>query len=169
MTPYAGSKSPERAGLPPSQPGSPLVYATTQGLRSVPYIVLSDSGMTETGGLHLSYILECHHVPERLLTRVPQAKAGAPAQQLLSYDESQCRGIIYLPNPLLGSAGHKVLELAEVMRDSYLNRATYNSPRAFQVSHHVHQHGESGIWGLPWTRGWCIRPTTSKYRLDRAF
>ncbi len=103
------------------------MYATTQGLRSVPYIVLSDSGMTEAGGLHLSYILECHHVPERLLTRVPQAKAGAPAQQLLSYDESQCRGIIYLPNPLLGSAGHKVLELAEVMRDSYLNRATYNS------------------------------------------
>ena len=75
--------------------------------------------MTEAGALHLSYILELHHVPRRLLTRVPQAKAGAPAQQLLSYDESPCRGVIYLPNPLLGSAGHKVLELAEAMRDVY--------------------------------------------------
>ena len=95
------------------------MYATTRGLRSVPYIVLSESAMTEAGALHLSYILELHHVPRRLLSRVPQAKAGAPAQQLLSYHESQCRGVIYLPNPLLGSAGHKVLELAEAMRDVY--------------------------------------------------
>ena len=73
--------------------------------------------MTEVGALHLSYILQFHNVPERLLTRVPHAKAGAPTQQLLSYDRSHCRGIIYLPNHLLGSAGHKVLELAEVMRD----------------------------------------------------
>ena len=79
--------------------------------------------MTEACALHLSYILEVHHVPERLLTRVPHAKAGAPIQQLLSYNESQCRGIIYLPNPLLGSAGHKVLELAEVMRDEDSNYA----------------------------------------------
>lgn len=99
------------------------MYATTRGLRSVPYIVLSNSDMTETGALHLSYILEVHHVPERLLTRVPHAKAGAPAQQLLSFDESPCRGIIYHPNPLLGSAGHKVLELAEVMRDRQLDYA----------------------------------------------
>lgn len=123
-----GSKFPEKAGLPPAQPESPLLYATTRGLRSVPYIVLSNSGMTEAGALHLSYILEVHHVPERLLTRVPHVKAGAPAQQLLSYTESQCRGIIYLPNPLLDSAGHKVLELAEVMRDSHLDYAVDDSP-----------------------------------------
>lgn len=85
--------------------------------------MLSNSGLTEAAALHLSYILEVHHVPERLLTRVPHAKAGAPIQQLLSYNESQCRGIIYLPNPLLSSAGHKVLELAEVMRDDYSNYA----------------------------------------------
>ena len=85
----------------------------------MPYIVLSNSGMTEAGALHLSYILEVHYLPERLLARVPHAKAGAPTQQLLSYNESKCQGIIYLPNPLLGSAGHKVLELAEIMRDGY--------------------------------------------------
>ena len=104
------------------------MYATTRGLRSVPYIVLSDSEMTEVGALHLSYILDLHLVPERLLTRVPHAKAGAAAQQLLFYDESQCRGIVYLPNPLLGSAGHKVLELAEVMRNGYLDYAEDDFP-----------------------------------------
>lgn len=123
LTLCSGSKSPEKAGLPPSQSDSSLMYATTRGLRSIPYIVLSDSGMTEAGALHLSYILEFHHIPETLLTRVPHAKAGTPAQQLLAYDESQCRGIIYLPNPLLSSAGHKVLELAEAMRDGYLDYA----------------------------------------------
>ena len=117
------SKSPDKAILLPSQPESPLLYTTTRGLRSVPYIVLCNSGMTEASALHLSYILELHHVPEKLLTRVPNAKAGAPTQQLLSYNESQCRGIIYLPNPLLGSAGHKVLELAEMMRDGYSKSA----------------------------------------------
>ena len=110
------------------------MYATTRGLRSVPYIVLSNSDMTEVGALHLSYLLEVHHVPERLLTRVPHAKAGAPAQQLLSYDESPCRGVIYLPNPLLGSAGHKVLELAEVMRDGYLAYAVDGFPEHSQAA-----------------------------------
>ena len=81
--------------------------------------MLSDTEMDEIGALHLSYILQFHHAPDILLTRVPHAKAGAPAQQLSSYKESHCRGIIYLPNPLLGSAGHKVLELAELMRDYY--------------------------------------------------
>ena len=118
-----GSKSPGKAVLPPFQPESPFLYSTTRGLRSIPYIVLSNSGMTEAGALHLSYVLEVHHVPERLLARVPHAKAGAPTQQLLSYNESKCRGIIYLPNPLLGSAGHKVLELAELLRDRYSNYA----------------------------------------------
>lgn len=128
LTLYSGSKSPDKAGPPPFQPESPLMYATTCGLRSVPYIVLSNSEMTEAGALHLSYILEIHHAPERLLTRVPHAKAGAPTQQLLSYDETQCWGIIYLPNPLLGSAGRKVLELAEKMRDGYLDYTAEDLP-----------------------------------------
>lgn len=121
------SKHPDKAVLPAAQLEPASLYATTRGLRSIPYIVLSNCGMTEVGALHLSYILEIHHVPERLLTRVPNAKAGAATQQLVSYNESQCRGLIYFPNPLLGSAGHKVLELAEVMRDGYSNYALGSS------------------------------------------
>ena len=144
------SKHPDKAVLPAAQLESASLYATTRGLRSVPYIVLSNSGMTEAGALHLSYILEIHHVPERLLTRVPNAKAGAPTQQLVSYNESQCRGIIYLPNPLLGSAGHKVLELAEVMRDGYSNYALEGfreSPNAPTMSTENLPRAVSGLEG----------------------
>lgn len=74
--------------------------------------------MKETCALHLSYIVVCHNMPERLLTRVPAAKAGPPTQHLLAYDnETRCRGIIYLPNPQLGTAAMKVLDLSEAVRE----------------------------------------------------
>ena len=74
--------------------------------------------MTETCALYLSYIVVCHNMPEQLLTRVPAAKAGPPAQHLLAYDkETSCRGIIYLPNAQLGAAAMKVLDLSEAVRE----------------------------------------------------
>ena len=77
--------------------------------------------MTDACALHLSYVIVSHNVPKQLLTRVPPAKAGPPAQQLLAYDEeSRCDGIIYFPNANMGNAGLKVLELAETLRISLL-------------------------------------------------
>lgn len=74
--------------------------------------------MNETCALYLSYIVVCHHIPEQLLTRVPAAKAGPPTQHLLAYDnETSCRGIIYLPNPQLGTTAMKVLDLSEAVRE----------------------------------------------------
>lgn len=74
--------------------------------------------MEETCALYLSYIVVCHHKPEQLLTRVPAAKAGPPAQHLLAYDnETRCRGIVYLPNSRLGTAAMKVLGLSEAVRE----------------------------------------------------
>lgn len=121
MTLLPDSISSEKTDLKASQQDPLPIYTTAQGLRSIPYIVLSDTSMTETGALHLSYILACHTSPEFLLTRVPPAKAGPPAQQLTSYDGTDCRGIVYLPNSLLSNAGQKVLELAETIRDSHLD------------------------------------------------
>ncbi|MCJ1469659.1 hypothetical protein MMC07_008295 [Pseudocyphellaria aurata] len=93
-------------------------YATTRGLRSVPYLILSQTAMEETCALYLSYIVVCHNKPEQLLTRVPAAKAGPPAQHLLAYDnETRCRGIVYLPNSQLGTAAMKVLDLSEAVRE----------------------------------------------------
>ena len=78
--------------------------------------------MTEACALHLSFIVACHDLPETLLKRVPRAKAGLPAQQLNVFDESPCRGIVYLRNPSLGQAGSKVLELAELIRSIPLDK-----------------------------------------------
>ena len=106
-------------------------FAATRGLRSVPYLILSDTGMTETCALHLSFIVEGHHVPGQLLTHVPLAKAGTHTQQIMGYNESQCRGIIYHPNTSLGNTGLKVLELAERRRDQQrceMNEADVGSP-----------------------------------------
>lgn len=97
-------------------------HPETRGLRSVPYIVLSDTSMTEICALHLSYIVASHNMPDLLLAHLPAVKPGASAQQLLAYDQdSGCRGVIYTPNPQLGPAGLKVLDLAEAMRDSVLD------------------------------------------------
>lgn len=94
------------------------IYVTTKGLRSVPYLILSNTGMAEACALHLSYVIGNHNMPEKLLSRVPVAKAGPHTQQLLAYDsETRCRGIVYLPNSHLGGAAMKVLELAEAVRD----------------------------------------------------
>lgn len=93
------------------------VYASTYGLRSVPYLIFSATSMTETCALHLSYVVTHHGMPEQLLRYVPAAKAGAPAQQLQTYSHTAgCRGLIYDSNPSLGVAGMKVLDLAEIVR-----------------------------------------------------
>lgn len=95
--------------------------STTRGLRSVPYLIFSDTAMTELCALHLSYLVICHNMPERLMACVPPPKAGLPAQQLAAYDsETRCRGVVYLPNPQLGTAGLKVLDLSEAVREGLL-------------------------------------------------
>ncbi|KAL9104186.1 MAG: hypothetical protein Q9163_000838 [Psora crenata] len=123
-----GFKPAERSGTSAAEADKYPLYATAKGLRSIPYIVLSDTSMDETSALHLSYILANHQPPNRLLARVPPAKAGPHAQQLLAYDnETRCRGIIYLPNPTLSNAAQKVLEIAETVRDGIQDTATPSS------------------------------------------
>ncbi|SLM33349.1 hypothetical protein LPUS_01823 [Lasallia pustulata] len=105
------------------------VYASTRGLRSVPYIVFGNTTMTEACALHLSYVLVCHNFPEQLVARVPPAKAGPPQHQLESYGiTSGCKGMVYLPNDKLGTAGSRVLELAELARTEMLDDASQDEP-----------------------------------------
>ena len=93
------------------------VYNTKSGLRSVPYVILCDTSMSDICALHLSYIIEDHYMPKDLLRLVPSVKAGPAAQQILTYDDSECRGIVYYANSQLSNVGLKVLELAERRRD----------------------------------------------------
>lgn len=86
--------------------------------------------MTEACALHLSYVLVCHNFPEQLVARVPSAKAGPSQQQLEAYDiTSGCQGLVYLPNDKLGTAGSKVLELAELAREGILEETTQGISR----------------------------------------
>ena len=87
------------------------LYATARGLRSIPYVIFAgkrlnrrksytwpmnnkmkanrwttDTSMTESCALHLSYIIPLHPTSTQLLKRVPPAKAGPSAQRLLSYN-----------------------------------------------------------------------------------
>lgn len=54
------------------------------GLRSIPFITLSDVGMTDTGALWLSYVLEDHHYPNQL---VDPLNATLPGSTIGTYQQ----------------------------------------------------------------------------------
>ena len=135
-----------------TEPGSSLghaepldIYITTKGLRSVPYLILSNTGMTEACALQLSYVIGSHNMPEKLLSRVPVAKAGPHTQQLLAYDsETRCRGIVYFPNSNLGGAAMKVLELAEAVREGLCEDFDLDGEEGFGDLVHKPKPAENG-------------------------
>ncbi|KAL8888723.1 MAG: hypothetical protein Q9215_003907 [Flavoplaca cf. flavocitrina] len=95
---------------------------STRGLRSVPYLILANTDMTDAAALQLSYVLACHHAPDRLLKQVPPPKPGHQVQLLDAYDnETGCHGLVYLPNDQISSPGHRMLELSESARQLLLD------------------------------------------------
>ena len=102
--------------------------------------------MRDAGALYLSYIIVEHHDPSQLLSRVPTAKPGPEQHQLDSYDETQCRGIIYTTNAKATKMGIKVLDLAERERRTVAehlspiesNDALSSLFKADPVSEHSH-------------------------------
>ena len=50
------------------------------------WTLATDTSMTETCALHLSYVVSFHFPPTQLLKRVPPAKAGPSAHHLAAYD-----------------------------------------------------------------------------------
>ena len=116
------TKSPEREssvkfGHTPGLPDPSSRYAECLGLRSISYIIFSDTGMTEPCASHLSWVVEHHHLPNKLMGFVPLPKAGPPTHQLEEYNaRSGCRGIVYFPNENISNAGRKALEWAEEVR-----------------------------------------------------
>ncbi|KAK7605641.1 hypothetical protein IWX49DRAFT_244814 [Phyllosticta citricarpa] len=88
-----------------------------QGLRAVPYIILNDCSLTDSGALFLSYALEKHYFPPQLMCPL---KAGPQATQLDDYqDKSGCWGIVYLPNDALTDIGLNLLDKAEDARREF--------------------------------------------------
>lgn len=156
MVNYAERRTPVKASLAGLQGENPRHYQASQGLRSVPYIVLPETGMTENCALHLSYVIALHCTPQQLLQRVPPAKAGAQMQQLLNYDmDTDCQGIVYYPNADLGSTGTKVLRLAEMVRRGLLDEMDEASSEAspLQVRKVSAAKRSSDSWSSPIASG----------------
>ena len=88
----------------------------------MPYLILANTDMTDAAALQLSYVLACHHAPDRLLKQVPPPKPGHQVQLLDAYDnDTGCHGLVYLPNDQISSPGHRMLELSESARQLLLD------------------------------------------------
>jgi hypothetical protein len=91
-----------------------VILKRRAGLRSIPYIILRDVGMTDAGVLHLSYILESHFWPQYLMTTL---KEGSHAAKIKEEDDAtHAFGLIYVDNPKISTAGSRLLECAEQAR-----------------------------------------------------
>jgi hypothetical protein len=92
---------------------SNLIY----GLRSIPYIVFADIGLEDVGALWLSYCIEAHYHPDRLMAPI---KVGPIAATIASYKQkTKCDGLIYEPNSSLSIHGWRTLHSAESSRNSH--------------------------------------------------
>ncbi|KAF8473351.1 hypothetical protein BDZ91DRAFT_714481 [Kalaharituber pfeilii] len=87
------------------------------GLRSVPYLILSNTRMRDISALHLSYLLAEHPLPHKVLPFFPTYKTSSQSDIFESYElESNCSGVIYLPNDDLTVLGTRALEVADSYR-----------------------------------------------------
>jgi hypothetical protein len=90
------------------------VLEAREGLRSIPYIIVTRCSIGDAGVLHLSYILAQHHWPQHLM---PELKKGScEAQRRTDDDSTQCLGIVYAQNEEISSFGKKLFERAETAR-----------------------------------------------------
>ncbi|RMJ22638.1 leucine rich repeat protein [Aspergillus sp. HF37] len=104
-------------------------YACTRGLRSIPYLILSNSYKTNVEIIHLASMLSMQQPPEQLLAFLPPGKALA-----LPNTVDECKGIIWLPNNELDAVARRMVDIGEAVRqlsasdsdgeESYENRRT---------------------------------------------
>ncbi|KAL1956281.1 hypothetical protein VTO42DRAFT_7454 [Malbranchea cinnamomea] len=95
-------------------------YASTRGLRSVPYLVFSNTCTTNAGAFHLWNMIMQHRSPAQLLEFLPPGKSMAP----LEGAHDSC-GIIYSPNEQLGQLGRRLLELGAKYRELMSHQGTH--------------------------------------------
>jgi hypothetical protein len=85
------------------------------GLRSIPYITLTDVGLTDRGALFLSYILEEHYYPSQLIDDLNAAPSGS---NIATYQQdTHSRGIDWNEREKgLGRDGLQLLKKTELFR-----------------------------------------------------
>ncbi|RAL03825.1 uncharacterized protein BO80DRAFT_349010, partial [Aspergillus ibericus CBS 121593] len=87
-------------------------YACTRGLRSIPYLILSDIGLSNTSTLHLLSMLNVQRASEDLLKYVPPGKV-----QRVPESADLCKSIIWRPNDGLTMDAKRLLEVSERLCD----------------------------------------------------
>lgn len=88
------------------------------GLRSVPYFNLRQTEGGDAGALFISYLIEFHHTPQRLLSHLPKTKPGTSVEHLKVDLLGISGGILYSPNDTVSSIGMRMMELADKTGDS---------------------------------------------------
>lgn len=96
------------------------ILVLQQGLRSLPYITLNNTGLTDTGALFLSFVIEQHFYPIQL---VNDHNATPASSQIYIYrQETRSKGIDWEENEAtLGKDGVTLLHRAEKVRQGLLN------------------------------------------------
>ena len=88
------------------------------GLRSIPYITLHDIGLTDTGALWLSYVLEDHYYPMQLVDGLNATHADSTIRTY--QQDAKFEGLDWALNTALGKEGRQLLERVEVRRRRHM-------------------------------------------------
>jgi len=105
------------------------------GIRSIPYLILAHTSITDKAALFLSYIVPAHPLPEDLLRYLPPPRPGIQTETLQTYDTaSGCQGLIYQPNRNFTQLGFKALELANALRTGTPSSGNQNTSRSRRFS-----------------------------------
>jgi hypothetical protein len=113
-----------------------VAAAEIHGIRSIPYMIFSKTGVTDSTALFLSYILPTHPTPERIMKFFPAPKLGAPTDTLASYYASGCRGVVYRPNDKLSPLSKRVLDCAEALREGKPVTLITPTPTPYKGTNH---------------------------------
>ncbi|KAE8148249.1 hypothetical protein BDV25DRAFT_141964 [Aspergillus avenaceus] len=86
-------------------------FTCTRGLRSIPYLIITNVSMKKSGAVHLASMLSMQRTPDQLLEYLPSGK-------ILSLPETNhCKSIIWLPNNDLPPYVTEFLEKSPVIDD----------------------------------------------------
>ena len=88
------------------------------GLRSIAYIILTDTTIGDVGALHLADIVEQHYLPSQLSAPLKHLSSTA-MMELEKRSGFECSGIVYKPNACLSESAEKLLHGAESIRKRF--------------------------------------------------
>ncbi|EME84113.1 uncharacterized protein MYCFIDRAFT_195259 [Pseudocercospora fijiensis CIRAD86] len=97
------------------------------GLRGIPYITLTDIGLTDAGALWLSYVLEDHHYPSQM---IDELNATPPDSNIKTYQQdANFSGVDWNERePTLGKDGLYLLKKSEMIRrQTFMDNATVST------------------------------------------